>query len=285
MELEPQAYEAPATLEPATDTASEAVTSAQARRIAALLSPLLNGLEIGRRDGAGTALVTVVAPTLSEDAVVRTAVRVVPFLTDARLPEPVIQATVTAVGATVVLTPFGASDTGALLVTAMASRASLAWLERLSRTAVREAQIESVNGAQSRPDRGSEAEGELRVAAVPAAVRELAGSLTAFGPVAPTLLRDRAGALSACLFLPSSLDALPLARFARDLHAELDGAEIGRVASVILKLGAHRVVLRSMAGAAGHVTMLVGVGRIDRPGLARIELDRAAMQLPVLVQG
>jgi hypothetical protein len=40
-----------------------------------------------------------------------------------------------------------------------------------------------------------------------------------------------------------------------------------------------------MADATGHVTMLVGVGRIDRPGLARIELDRAAMQLPALVQG
>jgi hypothetical protein len=285
MEHEPPAYEAPATLEPATDNASEAGRSAQTRRIAALLSPLLNGLEIGRRDGAGTALVTVVAPTLSEDDVVRTAVRVVPFLTDARLREPVIQATVTAVGATVVLTPFGASDTGALLVTAMASRASLAWLERLSRTAAREAEMESVNGAHSRPDRGSEAESELRVAAVPATVRELAGSLTSFGPVAPTLLRDRAGELSACLFLPSSLDALPLARFARDLHAELDGAEIGRVASVILKLGAHRVILRLMASATGHVTMLVGGGRIDRPGLARIELDRAAMQLPALVQG
>jgi len=119
---------------------------------------------------------------------------------------------------------------------------------------------------------------------VPTAVRELAGSLTAFGPVAPTLLRDRAGTLSACLFLPSSLDALPLARFARDLQAALVGAEIGRVASVILKLGSRRVILRSMDGESGNVTMLVGVGRIDRPGLARIELDRAATRLGALVR-
>ena len=271
---------------PRADSASEHGRSDGARRIAALLAPLLNGLEIGQRDGAGTTLVTVVAPTLSEDSVVRTAARVVPFLTDARLPEPVTQATLAAADATVILTPFGSpSAGGALLVTAVVSRASLAWLERLSRTAAREAQGEAGNGKRSRTDSDSSAGIELREASVPTAVRELAGSLTAFGPVAPTLLRDRAGALSACLFLPSSLEALPLARFARDLHAALGGAEIGRVASIILKLGARRVVLRTMDGRSGAVTMLVGGGPIDRPGLARIELDRAATRLGILVRG
>ena len=268
--------------EPHVDDAAE--RSEPARRIAALLAPLLNGLEIAEREGAGTTLVTVIAPTLSEDSVVRTAMRVVPFLTDSRLPERVTQATLTAAGATVVLTPFGspAAD-GALLVTAVASRASLAWLERLSRMAAREG--EGGNGSRSRPASESAAGMELRAASVPTAVRELAGSLTAFGPVAPTLLRDHAGTLNACLFLPSALDAVPLARFARDLHAALASAEIGRIASVTLKLGARRVILKSMDGAAGHVTMLVGVGRIDRPGLARIELDRAATRLPALVRG
>ena len=271
---------------PHVEVAAEPGRSEQARRIAARLAPLLNGLEIAQHDGAGTTLVTVVAPTLSEDSVVRTAVRVVPFLTDARLPEPVTQATVTAAGSTLVLTPFGSADAGgALLVTAVASRASLAWLERLSRTAAREAQGEVGNGKRSGLENDSSTGIELQAASVPTAVRELAGSLTAFGPVAPTLLRDRAGLLSACLFLPSSLDALPLARFARDLHAALGSAEIGRVASVILKLGARRVILRSMDGEAGNLTMLVGVGRIDRPGLARIELDRAATRLGALVRG
>jgi hypothetical protein len=255
----------------------------QTRRIAALLAPLLNGLEIGQRDGAGTTLVTVVAPALGEDSVVRTASRIVPFLGDPRLPEVVTQATLTAAQATLVLTPFGSNGAGAMLLTAVASRASLAWLERLSRTAARDAQLGAGNGRHSgRPnDPGSGI--ELRAASVPATVREVAGSLTAFGAVAPTLLRDHAGALSACLFLPRSLDALPLARFARDLHLALDGAEIGPITSVILKLGAHRLVLRALNGASGHVTMLMGVGRVDRPGLARIELDRAASRLGPLV--
>ena len=275
---------APALSEP--ERHSEPAKSDQARRIAALLTPLLNGLEIGQRDGAGTTLVTVIAPTLSEDSVVRTAMRIVPFLSDARLPEPVTQATLTAAGTTIVLTPFGSPDTGgALLVTGVASRAGLAWLERLSRSAAREAQIETGNGKHTGPENDAGAGPELRAASVPPAVRELADSLTAFGTVAPTLLRDRAGALSACLFLPNSLDAVPLARFARDLHAALEGTEIGRIASVILKLGSHRVVLRAMDGASGAVTMLVGGGRIDRPGLARIELDRAATRLGALVRG
>jgi hypothetical protein len=285
-EPERPTYQPPALVLPEPERQPEPARSDQARRIAALLTPLLNGLEIGQRDGAGTTVVTVIAPTLSEDSVVRTAMRIVPFLSDARLPEPVTQATLTAAGTTIVLTPFGARDTGgALLVTAVASRAGLAWLERLSRTAAREAQIEAGNGKHTGPENDSGAGPELRAATVPPGVRELADSLTAFGTVVPTLLRDRAGALSACLFLPTSLDAVPLARFARDLHATLEGTEIGRIASVILKLGGHRVVLRAMDGVSGTVTMLVGGGRIDRPGLARIELDRAATRLGALVGG
>jgi len=119
---------------------------------------------------------------------------------------------------------------------------------------------------------------------VPPSVRELAGSLTAFGPVAPTVLRDPAGALRACLFLPRTLEALPLARFARDLYAALEGSELGEVSSVTLRVGAQRVVLRAMDGASGEATMLVGAGPVDRPGLARIELDRAATRLGALVR-
>jgi hypothetical protein len=285
-EPERPTYQATVLARPEPERHPEPARSDQARRIAALLTPLLNGLEIGQRDGAGTTVVTVIAPTLSEDSVVRTAMRIVPFLSDARLPEPVTQATLTAAGTTIVLTPFGSADTGrALLVTAVASRASLAWLERLSRTAAREAQIEAGTGKHTGPENDAGAGPELRAAIVPPGVRELADSLTAFGTVAPTLLRDRAGTLSACLFLPTSLDAVPLARFARDLHAALEGTEIGRIASVILKLGSHRVVLRAMDGVSGTVTMLVGGGRIDRPGLARIELDRAATRLGALVGG
>jgi hypothetical protein len=115
-------------------------------------------------------------------------------------------------------------------------------------------------------------------------VRELADSLTAFGPVSPTVLRDGEGSLSACLFLPHSVEAVPLAELARDLYAALDGAEIGPVTSVTLRLGEHRIVLRTVTGTSAPLTMLVGGGPIDRPGLARIELERAAERLGALAE-
>jgi len=265
-----------------TDVPVDRDRTAEARRLATLLVPLMNGLRIGERYGAGTPLVTVVASTLSEDAVVGTAVRVAPFLTDARLSEPVTQATLTGLEAAIVLTPFGSPDTGALLVTAIASRASLAWLERLSRSAAGGPRIVQ-NGAHTLE--GHREETALRVTVVPSSVRELAGSLTAFGPVAPTVVRDAGGSFRVCLFLPGSLEALPLAQFARDLCGALEKAEIGRVASVILRLGTHRLILRSVESASGHATILVGGGPVARPGLARIELDRAATRLGAFGQG
>src|SRR5262245_34197983 len=281
VELEQATDEAPAVWKPVTDGAGEHGWSEQARRIATMLTPLL---KIGQRDGAGTTLMTVVAPTLSEDAVVKTATRVVPFLSDARLPGRVIQATLTAPGATLVLTPFGSANAGgSLLVTAIASRASLAWFERLSRTVAGQTQVDAGDGRRSALEDNHGSATELRSASVPAAVLELASSLTAFGPVTPTLLSDE-DALSTYLFLPSAIDALPLARFARDVNGAVEGAAIGQVASVLLNLATHRMVLRAIDGASGRVTMLVGVGRIDRPGLARIELERAATRLEDLVR-
>ena len=248
--------------------------TAEARRIATLLAPVMNGLEIGERDGAGTPLVTAIAPTLSDDTVVATVLQVVPWLSDPRLPEPVSQATLAASEATIVLTPFGSPGGDALLVAAVASRGSLARLERLSRSAAGEPPGAARNGAQASED--SDPAHELRAAVVPPSMRELAGSLTAFGPVAPAVLRDSAGLFRVCLFGPGALEPAPLAQLARDLFGALEGTRIGPVTSVTLRLGTHRLVVRSLGSSAGQTTLLVVVGPMARPGLARIELDRAA---------
>jgi hypothetical protein len=246
---------------------------AEARRIATLLAPVMNGLEIGERDGAGTPLITAIAPTLSDDAVVATALRVVPWLSDPRLPEPVSQATLAASEATIVLTPFGSPGGDALLVAAVASRGSLARLERLSRSAA-ERPGAARNGAQAPED--TDPAHELRAAVVPPSMRELAGSLTAFGPVAPAVLRDSAGLFRVCLFGPGALEPAPLAQLARDLFGALEGTKIGPVTSMTLRLETHRLVVRSLGSSAGQTTLLVVVGPMARPGLARIELERAA---------
>jgi hypothetical protein len=270
-------------LEPAVTV--ERIRTAEAGRIAALLAPMMNGLEIAERVESGAPLVTVVAPPVSEDAVVRTTARLVPYMTDARLSEPATQATLTAADAAVVVTPIGSNGDGAILVAALASRASLAWLERLSRSAAGDGRGSGSHGKAG--GRGGESSGPtgLRATSVPSSVSELADAMTAFGPVSPTVLRDSAGALRACLFLPRSLEALPLAEFAHDLYGALDGTELGEVSSVVLRVGAYCLVMRAVASASNGGTVLVGGGPTDRLGLARIELDRAATRLGTLVRG
>jgi hypothetical protein len=247
--------------------------TAEARRIATILAPVMNGLEIGERDGAGTPLVTAIAPTLSDDAVVATALQVVPCLSDPRLPEPASQATLASAEATIVLTPFGSPGRDALLVAAVASRGSLARLERLSRHVAGEPPSEARNEARApeRPGSGH----ELRAGAVPPFMRELAGSLTAYGPVAPAVLRDAVGGFRVCLFGPRGLEPAPLAQVARDLFAALEGTKIGLVTSVILRLGTSRLVVRALGSSGGQTTLLVVVGSTAKPGLARLELERA----------
>jgi hypothetical protein len=269
--------------EPRIDPVAEPCRTEKARRIARRMAPLMNGLTLGERDVAGMPLMTAVEPVLSEDAVVATAIRIAPLLADGRLSMPVSQATLSAAEATIVLTPFGSPDGGALLVTAVSSRASLAWLERLSRDATGESSGTAPSGTRS-PD-GPQAADELRATVVPPSVRELAGSLTAFGPVTPTVLRDASGLFRVCLFVPGSLEALPLAELVRDLYTALEGAEIGRVGSVILRLGTYRLVARTVGASSGQTTILVGGGLVARPGLARIELARAATRLEALGRG
>jgi hypothetical protein len=259
---------------PANGIAVDHGRTAEARRIATLLAPVMNGLEIGERDGAGTPLVTAIAPTLPDDAVVAAALRVMPWLSDPRLPEPVNQATLAASEATIVLTPFGSMRGDTLLVAAVASRGSLARLERLSRSAAGEPPSTPRNGTRVPED--SDAAHELRAAVVPPSMRELASSLTSFGPVAPAVLRDAAGLYRVCLFGPGTLEPAPLARLARDLFGALEGTKIGPVTSVTLRLETQRLVARALGSSAGQTTLLVVVGSMARPGLARLELERAA---------
>jgi hypothetical protein len=234
----------------------------------------MNGLEIGERDGAGTPLVTAIAPTLSDDAVVAAALRVVPWLFHPRLPERVSQATLAASETTIVLTPFESIRGDALLVAAVASRGSLARLEQLSRCAAGEPPSVARNGAQAPED--SDPARELRPAVVPPSIRELASCFTSVGPVAPAVLCDAAGLFRVCLFAPDALEPGPLARLARDLFGALEGTKIEPVSSVTLRLETHRLVVKALGSSGGQMTLLAVVGSIARPGLMRLALERAA---------
>ena len=248
--------------------------TAEARRIAALLAPVMNGLELGERDCAGMPLVTAIAPTLSDDAVVATAIRIVPWLFDSRLPEPVSQATLATSEATIVLTPFGGTHGEALLVAAVAARGSLARLEQLSRSVAGEPPSLPRNGARAAED--SDPARDLLPTAVPPSIGELTSFLTSVGPVTPAVLRDKAGVFRVCLFGPGVLEPAPLAHLARDLFEALEESKVGPVTSITLRLETYRLVVRALGSPAGQTTLLLVVGPMTRPGLARLELERAA---------
>lgn len=267
-------------IEPAPAPASAMVIAApvptELTRVAGLLAPSLSTLTVDVVTVAGTRLVVAAAPSFERAAVVDMATRTLPFLTDARLAAPPEQLTVRAEEAVLVLTPLGADTT---LAVVPASGASLALLERL---ALRAAAEMGQDGARE-PTAATASDDELRDVTVPAHVRALADSLGAFGPVTPTVLRDVGGAVVLYLFLPSHVDPRPLGAFARDLARGLEGAPLGRVSAVTVRLGAHRVVIRTAEATVARTTLLVtGGGPVARPGLARLELERAVLRLGAL---
>lgn len=277
---------------PSGSVAMEEGQTLEAQRIAAELGPLMSPLEVTARPRGGPMLFTVVSPGLSVDAVADTATRVLPFLSDPRLPAPVTQATLRGTAAAVVLTSLVAADAGGpVLVTAVGSDAPLALLERLSLRAAGEGrgpEGRARSGRRGVADQPGEpgASGDLQEATVPMDVRALADSLQAFGSVRPTVLRDPAETWLVYLFLGPGLPALPIGHFARDLHGALAAAEIGSVTSVTLQLPTRRVVVRALETTVRCTTLLVaGGGTPDRPGLARLELDRAAMRLRGAARG
>jgi hypothetical protein len=250
--------------------------------VAAQLSSIVGPVQVDEDRVSAVTLITVAGPGLDLDAVSATAVRVLPFLVDPRLPHAMSQATVRASLASLVVTPQAACERGsAILAAGVAHGAPLAMVERASLRAVgTEEQGEDPGPPPRTPARL--ADDELRTAAVPANVRAVAGSLRAFGPVTPAVLRDPAGTLLMYLFLPSHVDPRPMAGFARELRRQCAGASLGAVSSVIARVGHQRLVVWELEATRGSGSVLVALGAVDRPGLARIELERAALRLAAL---
>lgn len=281
----PERFTAPPPVERA--PSRDATPRARSRRfdlaeVSAQLTPLLGPLEIDERYHAGLTLVAAVAPGVDGDAAIATAGPFLPFVSDPRLPWAISQATVRATGGSLVVTPVGPLERGAtVLVAAVVPGAPLAMVERASLRVVGD--DDHVDTPEPTP-RGAErlADSDLRAAAVPPNVRAVAESLRAFGRVTPAVLRDSAGTLLMYLFLPPDVDPRSMAGFARDLRRHFDGAALGAVSSVIARVGAHRLVVWELDAGRSCTSVLVAFGPVDRPGLARIELERAALRLAAL---
>jgi hypothetical protein len=251
-----------------------------------LVLPILRTLHVERFRHDGLVLTLAVAPTLARKAVLTTALRVLPFLSDRRLPAAADQATVRCGEVAVVVTPRGPNS---VLITAGDSAASLALLERWARRTTTEGErpvsggVPGDAGDPTDPTSSLRARrtmgGVLRPAEAPEAVRAVADVLRAFGRPRPTVLRDEAARVVLYLFLPHDMAPLPVAEFARDVHGALapDGQDAG--ASVTLRFGRGLLVVRDVEGGLGRTVLLVAGGATDRPGLVRVELERAVRRL------
>jgi len=267
---------------PAGRAAAGSPAAVDARRVASVFAPLPGAVAVDSRAAGDVTLLTAVPPGMDDQLVVATALRVAPFLHDARLAVPAAQATLRCEGGALVVTPMTPGERGTpVLVAAAATGASLALLERLSLNAAadwRAARDEwSVAAA---PGPAPEAD-DLEEVPADARVRAMAESLRALGPVTPTVLRDAAGA-SIYLFLRRGADARRLGGLARDVARALAGAELGAVESIVFRTEADRLLVRAVESRTGGTTTLVAGGPVDRPGLARLELDRAAARLIAL---
>jgi hypothetical protein len=262
---------APAAPEPVYD---EATRAADARRMAALLGPLLSPVATERCERLGATFLILAPPALTGPTVADVAARLLPFLSDPRLPEPAVQATMRGPAMTVVVTP-QAGAPGSALAAATTTGASLALLERLC---LRAAAVPVGPSRTSAPPAATASDVDFEEAAPEPTVRAVADSLQAFGPVTPTVLRNPDGALVVYLFLPRGLPPRTLGGFARDLHRAMADSPAGGLASVIFRVGTRRLLLRAVDGVRGTV-LVAGEGPVDRPGMARLELERAATRL------
>jgi hypothetical protein len=273
------APEAPSrSVEPVTaasnSTASNPEDDAVVRRLSALMRGLRAPMEVAMHEAHGVKLFTVVPAGLSEAAVAATAARVVPCLATP-LPEPLTQLTLRSADTVLVLTPLGGRPPcDALIAAALPAGAPLAMLEQQTLRAASSLSRRPSSGALPLPPAPRI---DLHDATVPPHLRAVAESLRAFGPLSPALLRDGAGARVVYLFLPRGMEARGLGELASQLQTSLAGAEIGPLSGIVLRLAGVRVVVRALDGDSG--SLLVAGGSGERPGLARLEVERAARRL------
>ncbi len=241
-------------------------------RLARALAPVgsLSG-SVADLDGHGVYLFR--PPDLDPEGLLST---VGPAVDVLRGPSTVSQLTVRMERGAVVLTPVAARSGAATLVAAASPLdGSLALLELLSLRCG----MPSTTAGQA-----TDGDGLEPVAGGPAADL-LAGALTAFGALAPAVIRDPDGRAELCLLHAPGEPTRELARIGHAVCvalAAMDGGGLGPVRSAALRLspapdgGERRLAVRPVAGRSGHWIALAAPAGDARPGLVEIEISRAA---------
>lgn len=194
---------------------------------------------------------------------------------------PIEQATFRGAGGMLVLTPVGSGwSSGAILAIGTRSGGALARLEMLARRAARDHEAGGADG----PVQAAAPPARLDAVDTPPSMAAIATELTTFGPLAAQSYREAAsGAVVHCLVAPSQ-PAAELASFAWNLAQAMMQSSpadaFGAFHSAVLRAGSTRVEVRRLSSRAG-LALVLAVGGIDtgRPGLGRLQIERAAARL------
>jgi hypothetical protein len=239
---------------------SERITAGLARHFA----KLSHLLEIEARQEGDFTLFVVAPSGALRAGLAALAAQVALVLVDERFPDDPALATISGDRGAAVVTPLGGSFETAPLLVAMSARAgSLALLESLARRA---GAAVGLGGASDQATGRANGHGP---------------ALQGFGPVSAS--RQHPGGPLLHLAVPAGIDADPVADLAVELYRAGEGAVaagVGAFQSIAIQCASLSLVVREVESAPGRAAVLVAVGGPERrPGLARLQIERAAVQL------
>jgi hypothetical protein len=257
---------------------ADPAATAEARRILTLLAPIAS-FEATVQSMEGVTVFSMIAPAVTPETAVAATGLALPLLTDSRAPWPLDQITLRGPETALVLTPLNpASPRGPVLATAASRGGALALLEMLGqRAAAKGSRLVATPAAQLLADRSR----NLVPAPVPAQAARQASSLTAYGPVTASVLRDTEGEGIFYFFLPPGTDVPAVGAFAQDLQAVIrKAAGSGAVfRTAVLRSGNTLVVIQPEEVGHGRSIVVVAGGDVTRPGLAYRQVERATTML------
>ena len=257
---------------------SDPAAAAETRRILTLLAPIAS-FEATVQSMEGVTVFALAAPTVTPETAVAATGLALPLLTESRAPWPLDQITLRGPETALVLTPLTPTSVrGPVLATAAARGGALALLEMLCQRAAAKGNRRVVVPAGPPPGDRSRS---LVAAPVSAQLTRQASSLTAYGQVTASVLRDTEGEGVFYFFLPPGVDVPAVGAFAQDLQAVIrKAAGSGAVfRTAVLRSGNTLVVIQPEEVGHGRSIVVVAGGEVTRPGLAYRQVERATTML------
>ncbi len=254
---------------------SDPATAAETRRILTLLAPVAS-FEATVQSMEGVTVFAMAAPTVTPETAAAATGLALPLLTESRAPWPLDQITLRGPETALVLTPLTPANTrGPVLATAAARGGALALLEMLCQRAATKGSRRVAIPAGPPPGGGRSR--SLVPAPVTAQLTRQASSLTAYGQVTASVLRDTEGEGVFYFFLPPGVDVPAVGAFAQDLQAVIrKAAGSGAVfRTAVLRSGNTLVVIQPEEVGHGRSIVVVAGGEVTRPGLAYRQVERA----------